>query len=146
MNSRFSHWLGRHACLTLDKLMSAFEKCYHPTPTAIKTTHLYNVTEWLDGKIENIRGQSRPHAFKIKANEEGRAELFWKKWATDKVIKDMSYLHYIKFITLYTYGIPSLTHKILCTTIPYHFISTLLNDNFDFDVSFANDVIIGVAK
>ena len=26
------------------------------------------------------------------------------------------------------------------TTIPYHFISTLLNAKFDFDVSVANDV------
>ena len=32
------------------------------------------------------------------------------------------------------------------TTIPYHFISTLLNANFDFDVSVANDVAIDVAK
>ena len=32
------------------------------------------------------------------------------------------------------------------TTIPYHFISTLLNSNFDFDVSVANDVAIDVAK
>ena len=31
------------------------------------------------------------------------------------------------------------------TTIPYHFISTLLNANFDFDVSVANDVAIDVA-
>ena len=30
--------------------------------------------------------------------------------------------------------------------IPYHFISTLLNANFDFDVSVANDVTIDVAK
>ena len=32
------------------------------------------------------------------------------------------------------------------TTIPYHFISTLLNANYDFDVSVANDVAIDVAK
>ena len=32
------------------------------------------------------------------------------------------------------------------TTIPYHFILTLLNANFDFDVSVANDVTIDVAK
>ena len=32
------------------------------------------------------------------------------------------------------------------TTIPYYFISTLLNDNFDFDVSVTNDVAIDVAK
>ena len=32
------------------------------------------------------------------------------------------------------------------TTIPYHFISTLLNANFDVDVSVANDVAIDVAK
>ena len=32
------------------------------------------------------------------------------------------------------------------TTIPYHFISTLLNANFDFDISVANDVAIDVAK
>ena len=32
------------------------------------------------------------------------------------------------------------------TMIPYHFILTLLNANFDFDVSVANDVAIDVAK
>ena len=32
------------------------------------------------------------------------------------------------------------------TTIPYHFIWTLLNANFDFDASVANDVAIDVAK
>ena len=32
------------------------------------------------------------------------------------------------------------------TTIPYHLISTLLNANFDFYVSVANDVAIDVAK
>ena len=32
------------------------------------------------------------------------------------------------------------------TTIPYHFIWTLLNANYDFDVSVANDVAIDVAK
>ena len=32
------------------------------------------------------------------------------------------------------------------TMIPYHFISTLLNANFDFDVSVTNDVAIDVAK
>ena len=32
------------------------------------------------------------------------------------------------------------------TTIPYHFISTLINANFYFDVSVANDVAIDVAK
>ena len=32
------------------------------------------------------------------------------------------------------------------TTISYHFISTLLNVNFEFDVTVANDVAIDVAK
>ena len=32
------------------------------------------------------------------------------------------------------------------TTIPYHFIYTLLNVNFDFAVIVANDVAIDVAK
>ena len=32
------------------------------------------------------------------------------------------------------------------TTIPYHLISTLLNVNFDFHVTVANDVAIDVAK
>ena len=32
------------------------------------------------------------------------------------------------------------------TMIPYHFISALLNANFDFDVSVANDVAFDVAK
>ena len=32
------------------------------------------------------------------------------------------------------------------TTIPYHFILTLLNVNFDFDVTIANDIAIDGAK
>ena len=32
------------------------------------------------------------------------------------------------------------------TTISYHFILTLLNANFDLDVSVANDVAIDVAR
>ena len=40
--------------------------------------------------------------------------------------------------------IPPSTPKNI-TTIPYNFISTLLNANFDFDVSVANDVAIDVA-
>ena len=41
--------------------------------------------------------------------------------------------------------IPPSTPKNI-TTIPYHYISTLLNANFDFDLSVANDVAIDVAK
>ena len=40
--------------------------------------------------------------------------------------------------------IPASTQKI--TTIPYHFISTLLNVNSDFDDTVANDVTFDVAK
>ena len=39
--------------------------------------------------------------------------------------------------------IPASTQKNIIT-IPYHFISTLLNVNFDFDVTVANDVAIDV--
>ena len=36
-------------------------------------------------------------------------------------------------------------HKKITMT-PYHFISTLLNANYDFEVSVANDVAIDVAR
>ena len=36
--------------------------------------------------------------------------------------------------------------KSMMHTIPYHFISSLLNANSDFDVSVANDVSIDVTK
>ena len=40
----------------------------------------------------------------------------------------------------YVFGVDTSINPKNITTIPYHFISTLLNANFDFDVSVANDV------
>lgn len=34
---RFSHWLNRHAAMTLDKLMNGFEACFTPRPHSVKT-------------------------------------------------------------------------------------------------------------
>ena len=42
--------------------------------------------------------------------------------------------------------IPPSTQKKNITTIPYHFISTFFNANFDFDVSADEDVAIEVAN
>ena len=44
------------------------------------------------------------------------------------------------------FGVDTSINSKNITRIPYHFISTLLNANFDFDVSVANDVAIDVAK
>ena len=44
------------------------------------------------------------------------------------------------------FGVDTCINPKNITTIPYHFISTLLNVNFDFDVTVANDVAIDVAK
>lgn len=34
---RFSHWLNRHAAMTLEKLMNGFETCFTPRPHSIKS-------------------------------------------------------------------------------------------------------------
>ena len=44
------------------------------------------------------------------------------------------------------FGVDTFINPKNITTIPYNFISTLLNAKFDFDVSVANDVAIDVAK
>ena len=44
------------------------------------------------------------------------------------------------------FGVDTCINSKNITTIPYHFISTLLNVNFDFDVTVANDIAIDVAK
>ena len=50
----------------------------------------------------------------------------------------------ISFLSVF--GVDTCINPKNITTIPYHFISTLLNVNFDFDVTVANDVAIDVAK
>uniref|UniRef100_K1QPN2 DUF7869 domain-containing protein n=1 Tax=Magallana gigas TaxID=29159 RepID=K1QPN2_MAGGI len=82
--SKFSHWLIRHAATTLEKLMTGFEKCFSPRPTSIRTSDVYNITEWLTPHINAIKNHSRPHVFKITSDESGKARLFWKEWSTDK--------------------------------------------------------------
>ena len=44
------------------------------------------------------------------------------------------------------FGVDTCINPKNITTIPYHFIYTLLNVNFDFSVIVANDVAIDVAK
>ena len=45
----------------------------------------------------------------------------------------------------FVFGVDTSINQKNITTIPYHFISTLLNADFDFDVSVTNDVAIDVA-
>ncbi|XP_052692810.1 uncharacterized protein LOC128171098 [Crassostrea angulata] len=80
--SRFSSLLSRRSALTLTKLITAFERCYTPVPTGIRTDRVYNISEALD--LENISGHSKPHAFKI-IKEDAKATIFWKKWSTDRI-------------------------------------------------------------
>lgn len=71
--SRFSSLLSRRSALTLTKLITAFERCYTPVPTGIRTDRVYNISEALD--LENISGHSKPHAFKI-IKEDAKATIF----------------------------------------------------------------------
>ncbi|XP_062594544.1 uncharacterized protein LOC134255959 [Saccostrea cucullata] len=82
--SKFSHWYGRHAAVTVEKLMSGFEKCFTPQPTSIKTDKVFNITEWLTPYMNTIKNHSRPHVFKIQKEESGKAKIWWKEWSTDK--------------------------------------------------------------
>ncbi|XP_061171052.1 uncharacterized protein LOC133180592 [Saccostrea echinata] len=88
--SKFSHWLGRHAAMTLMKLMNGFEACYTPGPHSIKTNRVYNITEWITPFLNTIKNHSKPHVFKILQDETGKAKLYWKKWSTDKEWTDSS--------------------------------------------------------
>lgn len=82
---RFSHWLCKHAAMTLDKLMAGFEKCYTPTPTSIRTTTVFNITEWLIHHLNTIKNHSKQLIFKITKDDNGRARIYWKEWSTDRV-------------------------------------------------------------
>lgn len=82
--SKFSHWLCKHAAMTLEKLMEGFEKCYTPAPTSIRTSTVFNITEWLIPHLNTIKNHSKPHIFKIAKDDNGRARIFWKEWSTDK--------------------------------------------------------------
>ncbi|XP_053384146.1 uncharacterized protein LOC128550076 [Mercenaria mercenaria] len=84
MFSRFSVRLRRTPAMTLDKLMSIFEKCTTPKPLSVECDNVYNVTEWLQEYLNPISGQSRPHVFRITKGETGKAEICWKNWTTDK--------------------------------------------------------------
>uniref|UniRef100_A0A8W8MNN4 DUF7869 domain-containing protein n=1 Tax=Magallana gigas TaxID=29159 RepID=A0A8W8MNN4_MAGGI len=53
-------------------------------PTSIRTSDVYNITEWLTPHINTIKNHSRRHVFKITSDESGKARLFWKEWSTDK--------------------------------------------------------------
>ena len=56
-------------------------------------------------------------------------------------------LHHARSISFPSgFGVDTCITPKYITTIPYHFISTLLNVNFDFNVTVANDFAIDVAK
>eukprot|EP00105_Crassostrea_gigas_P040560 XP_019924708.1 PREDICTED: uncharacterized protein LOC105332847 [Crassostrea gigas] len=84
--SKFSHWLCKHAAMTLEKLMEGFEKCYTPTPASIRTSTVFNITEWLIPHLNTIKNHSKPHIFKIAKDDNGRARIFSKEWSTDKTL------------------------------------------------------------
>uniref|UniRef100_K1PE89 DUF7869 domain-containing protein n=1 Tax=Magallana gigas TaxID=29159 RepID=K1PE89_MAGGI len=73
--------------MTLEKLMEGFEKCYTPTPASIRTSTVFNITEWLIPHLNTIKNHSKPHIFKIAKDDNGRAKNFWKEWSTDKTLK-----------------------------------------------------------
>jgi len=82
---RFSTWLNRHAVLTFSKMMSAFEHSYTPSPTSIRTSTVFNVSEWLQPHLNKMYNHSKPHVFKIDKKGSQHAQFFWKKWSSDKV-------------------------------------------------------------
>uniref|UniRef100_A0A8W8MD19 DUF7869 domain-containing protein n=1 Tax=Magallana gigas TaxID=29159 RepID=A0A8W8MD19_MAGGI len=84
--SKFSHWLCKHAAMTLEKLMEGFEKCYTPTPASIRTSTVFNITEWLIPHLNTIKNHSKPHRFKIAKDDNDRARIFWQERFTDKTL------------------------------------------------------------
>ena len=69
----------------MSSLTKGFDNCTTPTPTAIITDDVFNVTEWLAPHIPSMSGHSRPHAVKFQADDSERAVLYTKAFANDKV-------------------------------------------------------------
>ncbi|VDI30558.1 Hypothetical predicted protein [Mytilus galloprovincialis] len=82
--NRFSSWLGRKAILTLPKLMAGFECYTTPSPTSVRTSHVWDVAGWIGKSLNKISNHSYPHVFKVEKRD-GQTKLFYKKWSTDKV-------------------------------------------------------------
>ena len=45
---------------------------------------VYDVKQWLTPVIEELHGHTQPLHFKFVCDEEGRALMFYRQWATDK--------------------------------------------------------------
>ena len=69
----------------LDGLLNLWERSQVPAPTGINLQRTWNVKQWLIPCLDSMERHSKPHCFKMVRNEDGMVEIFWKKWATDKV-------------------------------------------------------------
>jgi hypothetical protein len=83
---RFSSWLLKHAVMTLDAMLQGFEKCFTPSPYAIRTTDVYDIASWLTPHLNTMTGHSKPHCFRITQSDNGKAIIHWKQWMTCQVL------------------------------------------------------------
>ena len=82
--SRFSQRLGWNEAKTIPQLMDQFEKSFTPKPTSVLMDKQYNISEWMTPYINAISGTMKPHLYKIKLNDTGKAYIQTKQWSTDE--------------------------------------------------------------
>ena len=59
-------WLKNHNAETLDKLMDGFECCVKGDKIiGVQTDNLFDVSAWMDDKIIEMKGHSKPHHFRF---------------------------------------------------------------------------------
>ena len=55
--------------------------------TGFVLQNVYDFSSWLTPSLEFITGHSKPHVFRVKKGLDGKVEMAWKGWSTDKVLK-----------------------------------------------------------
>ena len=71
--------------MTVPELHQAVMNSFTPTPETEDVEVVYDISDWLLPHIVNVRNHTYPHTYKFFLNEQGKAVMNYKNWATDQV-------------------------------------------------------------
>ena len=71
--------------MTVPELHQAVMNSFTPTPETEDVEVVYDIYDYLLPHIVNVRNHTYPHTYKIFLNEQGKAVMNYKNWATDQV-------------------------------------------------------------
>ncbi|XP_033124318.1 uncharacterized protein LOC117122730 [Anneissia japonica] len=84
MFSCVSKYLKKHRTVTLDHLQHAIETSYQKlTITTSVITHIFDIKDWIQPYLQDIRYHSKPHQFKFTVDDTGKCIMRTKNWSTD---------------------------------------------------------------